>query len=240
MGATLAEYQARSRQMLGHPSTDSIATADLEEHVEEAVRAYSRDRPRIAWRDYVGDGTTFDLDLALVTEWVAGFSQPQAVEYPLGQRPSEFLDMAEVIPYPYGSLPTMIRLTSTTPAVGQTTRLYFSVPWPIPTNDPTADKIPVTDFEAVCHLSAHLGATQLAGRAVPRKDPNLPSAAVFDLSAEGPNWRELARDHLKEYRVAIGADKETSPPPASGWLDWDARSSWLETGRTFLFRPSRR
>lgn len=238
--ATLAEYEVRSRIMLGRPATTTISSGDLEEHVEEAVRRYSKDRPRTAFRDYAGDGSAFDLSLTPITEWVHGFSFPQAIEYPQGERPPVFLDMGEALLYPLDSAPTSIRLTSTTPATGETARVYFSVPWPIPTNDPAVDKIPATDFETVCHYAAYLGAEQLAGRAVPKKDPSFPAAQVFDLAAEGPNWREIARDHLKAYRVAVGADEETRPTPASGWVNWDAQSSWLYTGRTFLFRRPRR
>lgn len=240
MGFSLDEYEARTRMFLGHPSEDTIARSDVQEHVEEATRRYSRDRPRIAFRDYVGDGSAYDLALNLITEWVNGFSYPQAIEYPQGERPPLFLDMGEVLLYPLDSAPTHIRLTNTTPATGKTARVYFGVPWPIPTSDPAVDKIPATDFEAVCHLSTHHAALQLAGRAAPKKDPNLPAADIFDLSAEGPSWREIARDHLKAYQAAIGTDEDTTPTPASGWVNWDSSSSWLDTGRTFLFHPPRR
>ncbi len=239
MGAKLSEYEVRSRIMLGRPNASQLSASDLQEHVEEAVRRYSKDRPRISFRDYVGDGVAFDLSLSLITDWVNGFSYPFAIEYPQGERPPSYLDMGEVVPYPISSAPTVLRLMNTTPASGKTARVYYALPWPIPDETAATDLIPATDFEIVCHYAAYLGANQLAGRAVPHKDANLPSAAVFDLSGEGPNWREIARDNLNAYRAAVGGGDD-GKPAASGWINWDARSSFLDTGRTFLFHYPRR
>ncbi|HXF71142.1 MAG TPA: hypothetical protein VNO79_00845 [Actinomycetota bacterium] len=238
MGRAMAEWEARCRELLGNPAPSRISQQSLEEHVRAAVRRFSSDRPRIRTADYPGNGSTFEL--ALPSDWVTGFSQVQAVEYPQGEREPVFLDLQEVVLYPPGTTPTVIRLTETTPASGKTARVYYSVPWPIPDANPATDLIPATDFEAVASLAAAGGALELAGRTAGNKDPEMPGASAVDFRGESDRWRSLARDLLRAYAQHMGAAEGGASSAAEAITDWDARASWAETGRRFLLRWPRR
>lgn len=233
--ATLTAWETRVREMLGNPSTTTLPQADLQGHVRAAVRKFSQDRPRTLFADYPGNGSAFDLTVP--TGWTNGFSSVQQVEYPQGNRPRDVLDMAEVSLYPEDSAPTHIRLNQTTPTSGKTARVYYSVPWPIPTATASDDKVADTDFDPVASLAAHYAALELAGKAAGHKNPTIPQADAMDWENETERWRSVARDRLKDYQSHVGS--ADGPGPAGGVTDWDAASSWTDVGKRFLFRGRR-
>src|SRR5438034_6969 len=120
MGQTLAAWETRVKAILGNPDVARLPVQDLDDAIKGALRRYGKDRPRALSADYAGNGSTFDL--AVPASWINGFSGVMAVEYPQGQRPAVFLDLAEVGLYPDVLAPTFIRLNFTTPATGQTAR----------------------------------------------------------------------------------------------------------------------
>lgn len=237
MGRAMPQWVARVKTLLGS-QPDSVIDADqIEEHVAPAIRKFSADRPRIASTDYPGNGSSFDL--ALPAGWVHGFSTPQGVEYPLGERDPVFLDEQEWILYPTTTAPTNVRLRTTTPASGLTARLYYSAPWPIPDTAPATDLISDVDYEPVACLAASFAAMQLASKASSNKDGAITSAAAVDFEGEAERWRAIARDRLKTYRDHVGGT-DGADGPAGGTTDWDALATFPETGRRFLFRWPRR
>ncbi|MEX0755698.1 MAG: hypothetical protein WD556_11375 [Actinomycetota bacterium] len=237
MGQSLTAWTTRVRKLLGNPSTNQIEDANLEECISAAVRRFSADRPRVGHADFVGDGIAYDLEIASITSWSFGYSTVEQIEYPLGQREPLYLDSQEWILYPTTSRPTHIRLLTTVPTSGQTTRVFHTVPWPVPDATPANDLIGDIDFEPVARLAAAAGARTMTGRASSNKHPSIPAAEAMDWENEHERWRKLAEDYERDYEEHVGA--EDGPPPASGWLDWDARSSFIEQGRRFLLRGRR-
>lgn len=236
MGQTLATWEARVQELLGHPSTELLPTADIDKHIYAAVRRFSADRSQVTHVDLVGNGVAFEVDLP--TDWVVGFSQVEGVEYPQGERPAQWIDLAEVVLYPPNSAPTDIRLNDTTPATGETARIFYSLPWPLPTSTAAVDKISATDYEPVAKLAASYSAEQLAGRAAMHIDPTLPSADLTGVREEIDRWRLMAKDYAGIYNDHVGA--ADGGAAATAVVDWDATPSWLQAGRRFLFRPRRR
>jgi len=239
MGRSLPTWRDRCRDRLGNPPDEVISPGSLEDFVRAAVRAFSGDRPRTTFANFAGDGAAFDLAIASLTGWVNVFSQVRAIEYPQGEREPVYLDEQSFILYPTDSAPTAVRLLVDTPATGKTARVYYTVPWPIPTSDPAIDKVADTDYEPVVALGASQAALELAGRAAGHQRPSLPSASLVGEQTEQSRWSELARMLAKEYRDHVGSG-DAGEAPAMGVIDWDARSSWDETGHRFLFRDPRR
>ena len=236
MGQTLATWRVRTRELAGNPSTNDIGDSAVESHVKAAIRRFSKDSPQLKFTDYAGNGSTYDLSLP--PGWVNRFSSIGAVEYPLGERPQVLLDMAEVSLYPSTSTPTFIRLAYTTPAAGQTARVYWTAPWPMPDNNAATDLISDQDYEAVAHLAAALCALQLAGDAADHTRSTLPGAEFAGTNEEQSKWLEIFRNNRRFYVDHVGSSD--GPPPASGQTDWDARSSWIANGGQFLFKQRRR
>jgi hypothetical protein len=236
MGRTITQWEDRASTLLGAPKP-APASESMQDHVLAAVRKFSADLPRITYADYPGDGVTFDL--ALPAAWMNGFSRVQEVEYPQGERPPVRLDLQEVSPYPPDSAPTAIRLRDTTPAVGKTARVFYSLPWPVPDENPATDKISDLDFEPVCHLAAAYAALELASDAAGHTRNSLSGADLVGEQTEQGRWLAAYDRHLKTYLAHVGADEEGGGAPASGIIDWDATASFLQTGRRFLFRGRR-
>jgi hypothetical protein len=232
MGQTLVQWTDRVSALLGAPSTAVLPPVDRDSAVFAAVRRYSKDRPRMTSTDYVGDGVTHTL--AIPAGWVNGFSEVWEVEYPQGERPAVYLDIAEVTLYPAILVPTGIRLNLTTPGSGKTTRLVWTLPYPMPDATAATDLVPVTDFEPVASLAAAICAGQLQAEAADNQDPTVPSADFAGTESESGKWGERARKLMTVYLEHLGI--EGGPPGASGILDWDAPSSWVPLGRKWLFR----
>ncbi|MGQ0671235.1 MAG: hypothetical protein ACT4PO_16505, partial [Actinomycetota bacterium] len=227
------------RSLLGEPPKKLITDEAIEDNVAAAVRRFSGDSPRVTFTDFSGNGSAFDF--ALPTGWIHGFSRVSAIEHPTGNRPETFLDLKEIITYPRDSAPTVIRLLETTPATGtNNVRVYWTLPWPIPTSDATVDKIADHDFEPVAHLGAYLCCLQLESQAAANTRLTVPTADFAGQGEESGRWKEAGDRHLKAYLDHIGGGLDGAVGPADGLTDWDARSSWLETGRRFLFRLPRR
>ena len=234
MGHTLTQWDAEVRTMLGNPPNSSagIVDADIQTFITEALRRFSVDRPRVSFSDYAGDGTTFDLTLP--AGWVHGFSSVQTIEYPQGERQAVFLDDHEFVMYPGVTEPTAIRLLFTTPESGKTTRVAWTLPWPIPDSTAGTDLVTAVDFEAVCHLVSYTCCLHLSSRSAGNTNPTYPSADVSDWKGEEDRWMVAAREHLKVYRNHIGGGDDDAPAMAVS--DFDLGSTWLETGKQFLWR----
>lgn len=234
MGRTIDDWQDRTQTLLGDPKP-TPAPESIQDHVLAAIRRFSADIPRITYADYPGDGVTFDLNLP--TGWVPGFSRVVELEYPQGQRPAEYLDLQEVSLYPRDSAPTKIRLRDTTPATGSTTRVYYAIPWPIPTDDPSIDKISDLDFEPVAHLAAAYAALELSGDAAGHTRSSIPGANIAGDTSEYDRWIREHERHLELYFGHVGSVEGGAL--ADGIIDWDARSTFVETRGRFLFRGRR-
>jgi hypothetical protein len=235
VGQTLNSWEARIKEILGNPDASILPAPDLTNALKGALRRFGKDLPRRLHSDFTGDGVTFSLTKPAA--WIDGFSTIWAIEYPQGERPPVWLDFKEIQPYPDTSSPTVIMLMETTPASGKVARLYFTIPWPVPNDSAATDLIPDPDFEAVCQLAAHIAAKELAARSAGNKRPNLPSAAAIGTESEEDRWMRIVKTSLAYYQDHIGTS--SGPPPASATTDWDVMSTWLSSGKRFLFRGRR-
>jgi hypothetical protein len=213
-----------------------LALTDIDKHVTAAIRRYSTDRPRLTFADYTGDGSTYAL--AVPAGWVNAFSWVGSVEYPQGQRPPIYIDIAEVQVYPNDNAPTAILLNLTTPSSGKVARVTYSVLWPIPDGNQATDLIPDTDYEYVAKLAAASAAMQLDSRAAANINPQFPSATLAVAEGEAKRWSDVALGYRKEYEDFVGV--AGGPAPASAVIDWDASSDQLATAMRWLFRWPRR
>jgi hypothetical protein len=236
VGQTLATWEARVQSLLANPPVTVLPVGDIDRHVYAAVRQFSLDRPRATYADFTGDGSSYQF--AVPPGWVAGFSWVGAVEYPQGERPPVWLDLAEVQTYPSDDSPTYIQLNLTTPASGKKARVFYSIPYPLPDPNASTDLVPDTSFEYVAKLAAAGGARQLAARAAANVTPTFPSATIGNVEGEEKRWGDVADDYRKEYEAHVGTGG--GPAPASAVIDWDASSDELATGFRWIFRLPRR
>lgn len=241
MGRQIGAWEARARSRLGGVSARVMEPESLQDHVVAAVRRFSADRPRVLYGDFAGNGVTYDIVISTtLTSWVHGFSAIEAIEYPLGDREPTYLDDQRTVLYPAISVPTHVRLLDTVPATGQTARLFYSAPWPSPNEAPATDLISDTDYEPVVALGASTAALELAGRSAGTQRNTLGGADLVGESSESERWLSISRSLAKEYGGHVGSGDGDGEAPAQAVTDWDARSTWDDTGRLFIFRKHRR
>jgi len=237
MGQALAQWEERTRQLLGNLSAAILPTPDVEAAIRAAVRQHSASLPRLTSADFPGNGSSFDLAISSMTGWVQGFSRVEAIEYPQGQRQPIYLDAQSWRLYPSDSAPTFVRLLIDTPSSGTTARVYYSVPWPLPDTNAATDKLPDTDFEALCHLVGCISAQGLADRASGNTSPSIPAASAVVRESEGDRWAKRADELCEFYNDHFGG---VGGIGAEAITDWDATATFIETGGRFLFRSVRR
>lgn len=209
-----------------------ITTAQLDRAIVEAVKRHNRLRPIEAIQDYAGDGTTFDFSVP--TGWVDSFSLVRAIEYPAGRRPPVLLEAEDWQLYRSATTTVKIRLTSSTPAVGETVRVSWTKPHTV---DQSQSTIPAQDEEAVANLAAAVALRQLAAYYANTVDATIQADSV-NYRSKSSEYSKLAAELEQRYRDHLGIREGASELVAGGaFVDQDQQTTH---GLDKLTHPNRR
>jgi hypothetical protein len=211
----------RGADDLGSDETDAqLKDDELDDAISEAVRTYSRLRPRLLGAAASGDDAMFEF--ALPARWVPGFSTIREVEYPAGGNPRTVLELGdwEAAESLVGG--QLLRFLNMVPAVGVDNILVrYTVPHVHTTE---ADSIPREDFDAFCWLASSYAALKMAARAAGSSDSTIAADSVQHRDAE-QRWRSVSTalrklfdDHLG---LSAGANGQPQLGPAMGFAEWD-------------------
>lgn len=180
--------------------------------VAEAIRRYSRVRPRRLCVDVAGNGTH---DYALPDGWTPDFSVIDQIEYPVGQVPELYLDMRDykVVLTPAG---LVLRILSATPTAAETMRVQYTAPHAETT-------LPDNDLDAVANLATSHALHILASCYGQTSDP-LIGADVVNYRSKSGEFLKLAKafeDHFNEHlglgkEVPVAAASVTASEPDNG------------------------
>jgi hypothetical protein len=235
--ALIARVRTQKLPTLKVP-TAKLGEPELIGLLDEAVQEYQKVRPARLTTDYTGDGTT--RDFALPATWVTGFSAAVAVEFPVDQVVPVFLDSAAWGLVPLGA-PTMLRVLTTVPGVGQVMRFYSTGPQAYGPLD-TQVTVPATDDEILCNIVARLACMALAAAFAEVKDPLI--------AADGLDYRDISRRYLDlaeyfgkllpvEFQTSVESDASASASagtpglqPAGAWINWNTMAQY---GRPYLW-----
>ncbi len=232
MGHTIDQWQAKVGELVRDVgSVDLTASQIVTVGLAPAIARYSKDRPRTVAAEVDGAGTSY---LDLPEQWAAGFSSLVEVEFPARQNPPTILDTQSwrMTRDPV-DIDVQTILLAHTPAVGQYVRLFFTAPWPLPTDSADDDSIDDLAFEAVAALAASFCCISLAGEASRSRSAALPSD-FSDGRERGRNLVDAAHMYRSSYDsfVGIRAGDDGGEVPASGSFDFDpSRSSLFHGGR---------
>jgi hypothetical protein len=179
----------------------------IEGNILEALKRYSKARPRPLVADIAGDG---GHDYALPAGWSLGLSVLESAEYPTGNLPETLIDKEEVKLYntPAG---TMLRFYLVTPKVGETIRICF-------TGLHTEATVPEADLEAVANLAASLCCRQLAQRYAGTSDSTI-GADVVSYRSKGDEFARRAKELQGLFDNAIGIQDGDTAPPAMATVE---------------------
>jgi hypothetical protein len=183
---------------------------DQDDAITQAVKRYSKDRPREMVSDIVGAGSAY---LALPTgpstppeQFEDGFSIVRAIEFPVGDLPPTYLEDFEWLMYrtPAG---LKIALTGMVPQASDTLR----VTWTVRHNQGTtgsqavATTVPDADFEAVCDLAASFCCDKLSAVYARTNDPTIQADAV-NYRSKAQEYASLGKQFKKRYDDHIGIE----------------------------------
>ena len=178
--------------------------ADYEQHIDGAIKKYSKHRPAIKVIDVVGVGS-HDLDLP--ASWVEGFSLPKAVEFPIGDVPATLIDTDTFDLYitPTG---TKLRLSQHSILATESIRLSFTLPREVAT-------IPVNDESALVWLATSLCCAQLANAYSQTSDATIGADSV-NYRTKGQEFTSRAKQMMNLYMNHLGLKSDDVVAPAVG------------------------
>lgn len=178
----------------------TLEEADYLAALTEALKRFSRHRPRLVCEDLAG-AASHDLDLP--TGWIEGVSTVVSIEYPVGDVPETLLDSNQWTLY-HSPAGLRLRLLDAAPAVTDTVRILYSALHVEAT-------IPAADREAIASMAAAVCLRQLAARYGQSMDPTL-SADAVNYQSKTDQYRRLAEALEQQYsdHLGIGADAPVS------------------------------
>ena len=173
--------------------TNELTPDDVESGIEFAVSRYSKDRPRSIVEDVVAPGGQF-----LPTAWVGGFSEIQALEYPIGSVPPNLLEGFGIYEAPGGE---EIHVTQRLPD-SVNVRISFTV---FHILSQTVDTVPLADREPLaCYAAAHC-CEQLASLFSGDSDSSIQADSV-DHAGAGDRFSRRADKLRRRYFDELGIE----------------------------------
>lgn len=194
----LSDYQTLVERLV-RADADDIASLDVLDAINLAVTRYSKDRPRAVVEDISAPGGQL---LNLPAAWVAGFSDIQSLEYPIGEVPPNGIEAWDIYQGPDAE---MIMIGDTLDA-GEAVRVGYTV---FHSLDTTTDTIPQIHREAVASYAAAYVCDQLAGQYAGDGNPTI-QADTVDHGSKSGKFARRADKLRKRYRDQVGAVEKTS------------------------------
>jgi hypothetical protein len=193
----------------GSGCTITVVSVSEVDFIQEAVKIYSRHRPREVVKDITGDGTYNYSISTNLTSWVEDFSIIKSIEYPAGQRNPVYLDEDD-----YAILRTesglFIRFFVDTPSASDTIRVTYTA---LHILSDSQNTIPQIDEDAVCNLAASLCSGALASYYAQTSDPTIGADSV-NYRTKSQEYSARAKEQKKIYMDHLGL-KDGDVAPAS-------------------------
>jgi hypothetical protein len=208
-----------------------LAPAEKLKAVTEAIKEYSKHRPRERVHEITGTGSAFEF--AVPTDWEDGFSTLRGeVEYPAGKREPEFIEREDWLVYRDPTQGLRFRLIRHTPTASEKVRFLYTVRHAV---DATQDTVAVFDRESAAKLAASFGARALAAYYAQTQDPTLAADAV-NYRTKAQDYTMLADRLLKAFKEHLGLKDQDQVPAAGASIDLDVD---LQPGGDRFYHPRR-
>jgi len=194
--------------LVGDMTGDTARLRDgaVDRAIDEAVRRYSKDRPRPMTADIAGTGAHI---MVAPPGWEVA-SRITAVEWPADRDPPVRRSAGSIVPYDGHAGPRLLARAGSPPAPGETVRITFTASHRL---TDAVNTIPDADIGAVAALAASLLLEQLAAAVAGDTDPTIPADSVDHKSASDryAARARAARKIYDDHLAADGADPGTAP-----------------------------
>jgi len=187
--------------------------------IAQAVKIYSKHRPRIVTEDKAG-AAAFDYPLTGLAAWSDGFSLIQKVEYPVDDTDAEAQALDEdawsIYRKPTGGC---LRFLEDEPAADETFRVTYTA---LHTCTDAACTVKEIDEEAVQSLAAALYCEILAAWFAQNQDSSI-QADVVEHTSKSRDFAARAKAFEKIYRKHLGLKDDDIVRPAAAVADMDLK-----------------
>ncbi len=215
MAYTYAEFKEKLSDIV-RDDANKLTPEEKDRHIQEAVRIYSRHRPREVVKDITGDGTYDYAITTHLTSWVKDFSVIKKIEYPADRREPEYVDQDEDWVLYEKEAGQYIHFLDDTPPATEKIRVTYTAPHIL---SDAQNTIPEIDQDAVCELAASLCSGALASVYAHAIDSTI-SADSVDHKSKSEQFASRARAQKKIYTDHVGI-KEGDVPAASAVKGFD-------------------
>lgn len=189
----------------------ALTASEIDAQIAEALRSYSRIRPRELAADVTGNAA-HDYAITLLTGYVEDFSVVRQVEYPVDSMPAEVLDDDDWQMY-RAVAGLKLRLINDVVPVTSTFRVTYTAVH-------TTETVPANDIDAVANLAASRCLEVMANRWLQTGDPTIAADSV-NYRTKSQEAASRAKAMLKLYTDHLGVKPEDSVPAASAIGDID-------------------
>ena len=214
--ATTADFLTKIDETIKDPR-DRLTTAAKTNFLKEAIRQYSRDKPRTTDAKLAGDGTLQDFPVP--TTWVTDFSVLLEAEFPIDLIPPAILDLQDNLLLVRRDGAERILTLLLTLGATESMRLVYTTQHLV---DGTT--VPDNDFDAVANLTSARAARAIAIELAESTEDTI-NVDVVDHQGKARDFDDL--EHITEGETAVAELLH---------FDTDIAFSWR---RDFLTHPRR-
>lgn len=189
-----------------------LTDLDRDSFIQEAVKIYSKHRPREVIKDIAGSGA-YDYSISIhLVSWVKGFSQIKRIEYPADEREPIYVDEEDYMVYE-NETGQFIRFLKDNPSSGEKMRITYTA---LHLLSETENTIPASDEDAVCNLAASLCSGALASYYAQTSDATIGADSV-NYRTKSQEYGARAKMQKQIYLDHLGIKEgETTPSSAIG------------------------
>lgn len=199
----------------GSACTIAVVSVTEVDFIQEALKIYSKHRPREVVKDITGDGT-YDYSISTnLTTWVEDFSIIKSIEYPADEREPQYVDEDD-----YAILRKesglFIRFFADTPSTSEKIRVIYTT---LHILSDSQNTIPQIDEDALCNLAASLCSGALASYYAQTSDPTIGADSV-NYRTKSQEYTARAKEQKKIYMDHLGLkDGDVAPASAIKAID---------------------
>ena len=209
-----------------------FTAAEVDKAIQLALKRVNRDKPLLDVVEASGDGTQ---DYAVPSDYVKGFSQIKAIEFPSGEIPPLFIDQDDSwqeYEDPTATPKSRILFLDRTPTATEKFRTTFSRPHSL-TNDSSTSTVEDQDtFQAIVYKALSNIFRAKGSKFLESNEPVIGSDTV-DFGAKGQSFLFLAGEWNAEYKSVVGlVAGETKADDAFAEKDFECGF-----GEAALFHP---
>lgn len=203
----LSEFQ-RAVERLVKDGAEILTTPDYDFHVSEALKRYSKAKPRRVVADIAGDGS-YDYDMP--DPYDPDFGRVLEVEWPAGRREPSIVDALDWRLYrsPTGM---KLRFRADTPAAGTTIRVTFTA---LHTVTESTTSVPAADHDVIHLIAAALACEALSSHYANAVDSTILADSV-DHKSKASEYAARARRFAKMADELLPVPEQGVPGPAGG------------------------